>query len=176
VDVRYRKQVHELTIPVAASGRIDDASLMAVVDDFVRTYERLYGAGSSIGKAGLELAMLRVEGIARIPRSHDVPRFQKESPSPVLAFLGRRKVWWKQFGGFRDTDAFQLEKLACGNVVEGPAIIEAYGTSIPLHPGQRAFVDEWLNLVIEFSPGPAAAQPKSADAAHPKPEAVGADA
>lgn len=176
VDVRYRKQVHELTIPVAASGHVDEAALAAVVDDFVRTYERLYGAGSSIGKAGLELAMLRVEGIARIPRGHDVPRTQKGSSSPVLAFLGRRKVWWKHFGGFRDTDAFQLEMLACGNVVEGPAIIEAYGTSIPLHPGQRAFVDEWLNLVIEFSPGSAAAQSPSAAATQTKLESVGADA
>src|SRR5262245_33003870 len=152
LDIRYRKQVHELTIQITASGQVDETALASVVDDFVRTYERLYGAGSAIGKSGLELAMLRVEGIARIPRNHDTPRSEKGSPPPVPAFLGLRRVWCKQFGGFRDTDAFQLEKLSCGNVVEGPAIIEAYGTSIPLHPGQRAHVDEWLNLVIEFSP------------------------
>jgi hypothetical protein len=37
-------------------------------------------------------------------------------------------------------------------VVEGPVIVESYGTSIPLPPGQRAHVDEWLNLVIEITP------------------------
>ena len=146
------------------------------VDDFVRTYERLYGAGSAIGKSGLELAMLRVEGVARIPRNHNVTRSEKGSPSPVLAFIGRRKVWWKHFGGFRDTDAFQLEKLACGNIVDGPAIIEAYGTSIPLHPGQRASVDEWLNLVIEFSAQSAEPKSQSAKAAQPKRETMGAGA
>jgi N-methylhydantoinase A len=176
VDIRYRKQVHELTISIPASGRLDKAALEAVVDDFVRTYDRLYGAGSSIGKAGLELAMLRVEGIARIPRNHDVSRSERTSPSPVVAFLGSRRVWWKQLGGFRDTDAYQLEKLACGNVVEGPAIVEAYGTSIPLHPGQRAHVDEWLNLVIELSPVFTSAKSQSTKAARPKHETMGANA
>jgi len=175
VDIRYRKQVHELTIPVAKTGRVDEAAVAAIADDFIRTYERIYGAGSSIGKSSLEFAMLRMEGIAQIPRNHDMPRSEKGSPSPVLARLGRRKVWWKHFGGFRDTDAFQLEKLASGNVVEGPAIIEAYGTSIPLHPGQRAHVDEWLNLVIEVSPA-STMKLQSTKAAHAQRETMGANA
>ncbi len=175
VDVRYRKQVHELTIPIAKAGRADEAALAAVIDDFVRTYERLYGAGSSIGKSGLELVTLRVEGIAQLPRMNEVSRAERSSTSPVLAFLGRRKVWWKQLGGFRDTDAFQLEILACGNVVEGPAIIEAYGTSIPVHPGQRAQVDEWLNLVLDVSTAPQPAR-SSTTARQTKAEPMGADA
>ncbi len=175
VDVRYRKQVHELTIPIAKAGRVDEAALAAVIDDFVRTYERLYGAGSSIGKSGLELVTLRVEGIARLPRMSEVSRAERSSTSPVLAFLGRRKVWWKQLGGFRDTDAFQLEILACGNVVEGPAIIEAYGTSIPVHPGQRAQVDEWLNLVLDVSTASQLVR-SSTTARQTKAEPMGADA
>ena len=169
VDVRYRKQVHELTIPIAASGTIDAAALDAVIDDFVRTYDRIYGAGASIGKSSLELATLRVEGMARVPRHDDTPRAEPGVSSPMAAHLGRRKVWWKEFGAFRDTDAFQLERLGCGNLVEGPAIIESYGTSIPLHQGQRARVDEWLNLVIEVAP----AASRSAKAAHPKRETIG---
>jgi N-methylhydantoinase A len=44
-----------------------------------------------------------------------------------------------------------LEKLCTGNVIEGPAVIESYGTTIPLHVGQRAELDEWLNLLVTFS-------------------------
>jgi N-methylhydantoinase A len=176
VDIRYRKQVHELTIPIGRLGPVDDATLAEVVDDFVRTYERLYGAGSSIGKSGLELATLRVDGIAVIQRNYGTARSERGSPSPARASLGRRKVWWKEFGGSRDTDAFQLEHLACGNVVEGPAIIEAYGTSIPLHPGQRAEVDEWLNLVIEMRPSRTSVNIPANRAAQPKPEMIGEDA
>jgi N-methylhydantoinase A len=176
LDIRYRKQVHELTIPIRSSGRLDDAVLGAVVDDFVRTYERIYGAGSSIGKSGLELATLRVEGIAKIPRVQDALRSERGSPSPKLAWLGQRKVWWKEFGGFRDTDAFQLEKLVAGNIVEGPAAIESYGTSIPLHPGQRAQVDEWSNLVIDVSPAQKSARVQSARTGHRSDVMIGAHA
>jgi N-methylhydantoinase A len=176
VDIRYRKQVHELTVPIGVSGRVDGAALAAVVDDFVRTYERTYGAGSSIGKSGLEVATLRVDGIAKIPRIYETPRGERGPPSPALASLGRRKVWWKEFGGFRDTDAYQLEKLACGNIVEGPAIIEAYGTSIPLHPGQLAHVDEWLNLLVEITPARTSAKTAPIKVARASREMMGENA
>jgi N-methylhydantoinase A len=176
LDIRYRKQVHELTIPVTASGPVDETLLTAIVDDFVHTYERIYGAGSSIGKSGLEIATLRVDGIAKIPRSDSTVRGKRGSASPTAASLGRRKVWWKEFGGFRETDAFQLEKLTCGNVVEGPAIIESYGTSIPLHPGQRAHVDEWLNLVIEIMPAHPFAKLRPTNARRTNREMIGGDA
>ena len=176
IDIRYRKQVHELTIPIAAPGRVDSAAIAATIDDFLRTYERIYGAGSSIGAASLEFATLRVEGIAKIPRNHDTLRSKLEGPSPMPAHLGRRRVWWKHLGGFHDTDAFQLEKLVCGNVVEGPAVIESYGTSIPLHPGQRAHVDAWLNLIIEMSSASTPTGSQSAKSVHPREEPIGANA
>jgi N-methylhydantoinase A len=176
VDVRYRKQVHELTIPISALGRVDSATLTALVDDFVRTYERIYGAGSSIGKSGLEVATLRVDGIAKVSRINETAQVERGSPSPALASLGQRKVWWKELGGFSDTEAFQLERLVCGNIVEGPAIIEAYGTSIPLHPGQRAEVDEWLNLVIEMAVVHTSATASEIAVPKRKPEMIGEDA
>lgn len=176
LDIRYRKQVHELTIPVTASGAVDEAVLAAIVDDFVRTYERIYGVGSSIGTSSLEIATLRVDGIAKILRSDSAVRGRLGPASPAAAFLGRRKVWWREFGGFHETDAFQLEKLACGNVVEGPAIIESYGTSIPLHPGQRAHVDEWLNIVIEITPAHPSAKLQPTDAMRTNHEMIGGDA
>ena len=176
LDMRYRKQVHELTIPIRTSGAVDEAVLAAIVDDFVHTYERIYGAGSSIGTSGLEIATLRVDGIAKIPRSDSAVRGKRGTASPAAAFLGRRKVWWREFGGFSETDAFQLEKLACGNVVEGPAIIESYGTSIPLHPGQSAHVDEWLNLVIEIMPTHTSTKLQPTNAMRTSREMIGGDA
>src|SRR5262249_48010396 len=108
--------------------------------------------------------------------NHDTPRSERGSASPLPASLGQRKVWWKHFGGFRDTDAYQLEKLVSGNVVEGPAIIDAYGTSIPLHPGQRAHMDEWLNLVIDVSAAQQSERLQSTRAVHPRAETIGAGA
>jgi len=35
--------------------------------------------------------------------------------------------------------------------VEGPAVIEEYGATVPLHPGFRTVVDTFGNLVIRRS-------------------------
>jgi N-methylhydantoinase A len=54
--------------------------------------------------------------------------------------------------GFDDTavptDVFARELLRPGAVVTGPAIIEEYGSTIPVHPGFAARVDPYLNLVV----------------------------
>jgi N-methylhydantoinase A len=43
---------------------------------------------------------------------------------------------------------FARERLAPADVVVGPAIIEEYGSTVPVHPGFRARVDSYGNLVI----------------------------
>jgi len=65
------------------------------------------------------------------------------------------------------TEKMTLERLR--------AVIESYGTSIPLHPGQGAHVDEWLNLVIKMSSATTPINLQSAKSAHPQHEPIGAD-
>ncbi|MGB6119298.1 MAG: hydantoinase/oxoprolinase family protein [Mesorhizobium sp.] len=176
VDVRYRKQVHELTIAIDRDGELDAAAIDQLLEDFVRYYDRIYGAGSSVGKSGIEFVTLRVDGMAEIPRRQEMPKAGERSESAIHASLGRRKVWWKDLGGFHNTEAYQLEKLTFGNLVSGPAIIESYGTSIPLHPGQRAHMDEWLNLVIEMVPASSGHQSPARKSEQSLRQTVGADA
>ena len=38
--------------------------------------------------------------------------------------------------------------LAPGTVVEGPAIIEEFGSTVPLHPGFTARIDDYLNIIV----------------------------
>ena len=42
----------------------------------------------------------------------------------------------------------QRDDLAPGDVVAGPAMIEEYGSTVPVHPGFAARVDPYLNLVV----------------------------
>jgi N-methylhydantoinase A len=41
--------------------------------------------------------------------------------------------------------------LAPGTVVVGPAIIEEFGSTVPLHPGFTARIDEYLNIIVTRS-------------------------
>jgi N-methylhydantoinase A len=47
-----------------------------------------------------------------------------------------------------DTPVYWRPDLAPGDVVPGPAVIEEYGSTVPLHPGFTAAVDALGNLVV----------------------------
>jgi len=49
--------------------------------------------------------------------------------------------------------------IQCGNVIDGPAIIEAEDTTIVIEPGWRYTRDEYLNGVIEHASVSAAGSP-----------------
>jgi len=150
IDIRYRKQVHELTIPLTLSGPVTEASVRSILQDFHQAYEKLYGAGSSMSAATVEIVTIRLDAVARMTFEY-LPRKSKlGDSSPEAAFLGEREVWWKAAGGFHKTPTYQLERLQPGNALTGPAVIESYGTTIPLHPGQHARMDEWGNLLLAF--------------------------
>jgi N-methylhydantoinase A len=64
----------------------------------------------------------------------------------------RRPVCFDADVGYVDTPIHQRTELAPGSVVEGPAIIEEYGSTVPLHPGFAATVDDFGDLLVRRSP------------------------
>ena len=52
------------------------------------------------------------------------------------------------FDGWTKAALYQRERLGAGDVVEGPAIIEEFGSTIPVHPGFRAEVDGFGNVLV----------------------------
>ena len=155
-DLRYLTQVHEVTVPLRVDGPVTIESLRVLVSDFKDAYERLYGSGSNPTQGTIEIVTLRMDSSAKTPSEFRPLRYEHEGVTADQAFLRHRQVWWKELGGYHSTPTYLLEKLHAGNVIEGPAVIESYGTTIPLHVGQRAELDEWLNLIVTFpgAPGP----------------------
>ena len=48
-----------------------------------------------------------------------------------------------------DYDLYDREKLRNGNVVYGPAIVEQMDSTTIILKGQKATVDQYLNMMIE---------------------------
>jgi N-methylhydantoinase A len=138
-DLRYFGQAFEVRVP--ADGTPD-----AIAGSFHDAHRALYGYDfRTDATQQVEWVNLRVSGIGPIQR----PELRASQPGdgdPERARTGRRAV------GFDDTpvetDVFARERLQPGDVVIGPAIIEEYGSTIPLHPGFAARVDPYLNLVV----------------------------
>lgn len=143
-DLRYYGQAFEVRVP-APAGEPDDAFRAEVVRRFHDAHESLYGyCYRDDPRHPVEWVNLRVSGIGPIAR----PRLPERPPGdgdPSRARTGTRPVY---FDGWEDTPVYRRERLAPGDAIEGPAVIEEFGSTIPLHPGFTAELDRHGNLVI----------------------------
>ena len=60
----------------------------------------------------------------------------------------RREVCFDAEQGYLDTPVVWRADLGAGDTFSGPAIVEEFGSTIPVHPGFEVVVDDWANLVI----------------------------
>jgi N-methylhydantoinase A len=135
-DLRYYGQAFE--VRVAAGG----ADLDEVTGRFHDEHERLYGYCHR--DAPVEWVNLRVAGIGPIRRPQPAVRPPGDG-DPGRARTGRRRVF---FDAWADVPVYARERLEPGDVLTGPAVIEEFGSTLPLHPGFTARVDGHDNLVV----------------------------
>ncbi len=149
-DLRYDGQAYEVRVP-APDGPIDADFQRAVVDAFHDEHERLYGYcyRQDVSHGGhqhpVEWVNLRVSGIGPIRRPQ-LQRLEHGDGDPAEARSGTRRVAFD--ADPVDTPIYVRERLRADDVIEGPAIVEEFGSTIPIHPGFVARVDELANLVV----------------------------
>ena len=52
------------------------------------------------------------------------------------------------FDSWAPTRIYDRSRLGAGDVIDGPAVLEEFGSTVPLHPGFTASVDRFGNLVV----------------------------
>ncbi|MFC0863494.1 hydantoinase/oxoprolinase family protein [Sphaerimonospora cavernae] len=141
-DLRYFGQAYEVRV-AAPDGPVDEAWAAAVAERFHAEHERLYGYGyRDDPRHAVEWVNLRVSGIGPITRPAIARRpRQEDEPSPVCT----RDVYYEQWGR---TVVYRRTGLGAGAVVRGPAVIEEYGSTLPVHPGFTATMDDYGNLLV----------------------------
>ncbi|PZS27918.1 MAG: 5-oxoprolinase [Pseudonocardiales bacterium] len=143
-DLRYTGQAFEVRVD-APGGEVTAEFAAAVVALFHDEHERLYGYSyRDQPRHGVEWVNLRVSGVGPITRPV-LPVLSQRDGGAERAMSGRRQVC---FDKWVDTPVYWRPDLAPGDVIEGPAIIEEYGSTVPLHPGFGATVDPYGNLLV----------------------------
>jgi N-methylhydantoinase A len=146
-DLRYYGQAFEVRVPVP-DGRVDAAMAAAAVAAFHDAHERLYGyCFRDRPEQQVEWVNLRVTGVGPIRR----PRLREAEPGDgdaARARTGSRPVCFDGRAEHLDTPVYARAGLRPGDTVAGPAVVEEYGATLPLHPGFRAEVDRHGNLVV----------------------------
>ena len=148
VDVRYVGQAFEVRVP-APEGVVDDAYAAAVADTFHGEHRQLYGydfRGDPTQQ--VEWVNLRVTGIGPITRPELHPIATAEGELTDRAVTDHRDVCFEAEQGYVRTPVIDRARLGAGDAFSGPAIVEEFGSTIPVHPGFDVRVDDYGNLVI----------------------------
>ena len=148
-DLRYSRQVHELTTPIRGQLPLNEESLKNLADDFEASYERKYGKGSAYREAGIEMTQFRLtaRGLMKHP---DASPSSLSSKNSSVARVGRRPIFVDSKSAMVESDIFDFNLLASGNIVDGPAVIHTPITTIVLQTDQRATVDQYRNVLVNF--------------------------
>lgn len=147
-DLRYVGQAFEVRVPVAADP-VDASVVDAAAAAFHAAHEQLYGYSfRDDPRQQVEWVNLRVSGVGPITRP-ELSELPPGDGDPARARTGARRVF---FDEYVDTPIYWRPDLAPGDVLHGPAVIEEFGSTAPVHPGFVARVDALGNVVVRKEP------------------------
>jgi N-methylhydantoinase A len=134
LDIRYQGQSYELAIPFSAD----------YLEKFHHSHKNLYGYANEGGE--VEIVNLRVKATGKVekPILPQITGSPIEDPSSALLY--KRKVFFSN--GQKNTHFFAGDKLAFGNVINGPAVVIRSDTTILIGINDTALVDRFANLII----------------------------
>ena len=131
VDLRYRGQSYELTIPLSSK----------FVEEFHRTHERRYGYANPDKPVEIVNVRTTFRGATKKPA---FPKATKTRSKPQS--IETRPVW---IGGKKvKTSIYDRDSLAHGHQIKGPAIIGEYSSTTLVPPGFICEIDALLNLLL----------------------------
>jgi N-methylhydantoinase A len=141
-DIRYVGQSMEVRV-AAPAGPIDATFLSSLIGAFHAAHLRTFGYNYA-GQQKVELVNFCVSGFGLIER----PALPKLAPRGG-AMPTRKSVVPVYFdGAFRDTPAFDRAALPPGFQLDGPAIVQEFGSTTVVFPAQTLDVDPHGVLII----------------------------
>ena len=139
-EMRFRGQRHNIKVPV--SGLKDVQQIRAA---FERDYKRRYGHADA--KAPAEFQALHLSAFARLkqPQIARLPRAAiKAQPAQ------KRRVYIGSAGGWADAQIYSRDALEPGFSGTGPAVIEEYGSTTLVWPGDNFEIGELHEIRIKI--------------------------
>jgi N-methylhydantoinase A len=152
VDLRYFGQAFEVRVAAPDGGQtIDAAYADQVAEAFHAEHRAFYGYDFRDDPTQqVEWVNLRVTGVGPItrPELREVAPADGAAPLAERALRLTRPVCFDAEQGYADTPVYWRPDLRSGDTLQGPAVIEEFGSTVPVHPGFTVRVDTLGNLVI----------------------------
>jgi N-methylhydantoinase A len=141
-DIRYSGQSMEVRV-AAPAGKVDGGFFARLIAAFHAAHLRNFGYNYD-GEQKVELVNFCVSGFGLIERPH-IPEIAVNA-APTTAVKSMRRVYFD--GEFHDTPIHDRAGLAPGVIVQGPAIVEEFGSTTVVFPRQELAVDVHGVLIV----------------------------
>ena len=143
MELRYYGQFREVQVPWP-SGPITDDAISAGIAAFHVRHREMYG--SSDEDYPIEFMTFKLTAIGEIPRPKLKP-IGHDGQDPSSALKGERNAFFEETGAFVRTPVYDGDRLACGNILEGPCIIEERLTTVVIPPTFKMRVGEYGDYI-----------------------------
>ena len=145
VDLRYFGEAYEIAVP-APSGAIDAEAVRVMTKYFHAEHIARYGY-SYEGEQLCEIVNVRVSAVGLVdrPAVREAPVGRSDAP---LAPVGTREVWLEE-GGFQPLAVYNRDGIRIGAELEGPCVVQEYGSTTAVPVGWGAMVDPRRNLILQ---------------------------
>lgn len=145
-DLHYVGQAYEINVTLP-EGEIDEALIKVIFDKFHAQHNQLYAHCHPHKTIEFVSGRLTATGSMSAPPLRKFKAADGAS-SATLKTEGTHPIYFEEVGKYVDTPIYARETLFPGVEVDGPAVVVQLDTTIIIHPGQSATVDDHANLLI----------------------------
>ncbi len=151
LDMRYGMQYNltKVISPKLVVNNPDD--FKTICDNFSEQYAAIYTPEATFPMGGINIECFYLTAfVESLPTKVEKADFCGEEP-PASSQLGHRKAYWSVLDAETETPVFAFEKLEPGNIIQGPALIEAKTTTYVIEPNWKFTLDFYRNGVLELT-------------------------
>ena len=147
-EMRYFGQLHDVNIalPETKKGEpFTETTLKELIRKFHEQHRTLFGWSDPALPSIIATLKLQAIGMRPPVGLKKQPASSKDSSA---ALKRKRRVYFKELGGFVETPCYNADLLRHGNVIKGPAIVEETKTTVVVPHGAELTVDAYENYII----------------------------
>jgi N-methylhydantoinase A/acetophenone carboxylase len=117
---------------------------------FVRKYAEIYSPEATFLSGGINIETFYLTATVMMePYQANAAEIDGPQP-PSSALSATRPVYWDSARGFIATPVYDLARLNPGNIIQGPAVIEARDTTYVIEPGWIYRMDAYRNGILDL--------------------------
>ncbi|MGQ4872604.1 MAG: hydantoinase/oxoprolinase family protein, partial [Promethearchaeia archaeon] len=139
VRIQYLGMLDDLEVE-SPSDNLTPDDIWKITKAYDDLFEDIYRRGTKSPELGYHITKVVATGIIDVPKPK-LPEFEMLDEEPEeKASKGTREIYWS--GKWHEAALWEMEFLNSGNVIIGPAVIEAPATTLLVPPGYKVNLDK----------------------------------